>query len=73
MIVKRFRFMAIHNKVLYKCIIHSFIHSFIPIKESFIYLGFTIYKNIHKIARDHFNNILVKVKNDITQQAHNVI
>ncbi len=29
------------------------------------YLGITIYKNIHKIARDNFNNILVKVKNDI--------
>ncbi len=36
------------------------IPSFIPIKESFIYLGITIYKNIHKIARDNFNNILVK-------------
>ncbi len=35
------------------------------IKESFIYLGITIYKNNHKIARDNFNNILVKVKNDI--------
>ncbi len=33
------------------------IPSFIPIKESFIYLGITIYKNIHKIARDNFNNI----------------
>ncbi len=41
------------------------IPSFIPIKESFIYLGITIYKNIHKIARDNFYNILVKVKNDI--------
>ncbi len=41
------------------------IPSFIPIKESFIYLGITIYKNIHKIARDNFNNILVKVKSDI--------
>ncbi len=41
------------------------IPSFIPIKEYFIYLGITIYKNIHKIARDNFNNILVKVKNDI--------
>ncbi len=41
------------------------IPSFIPIKESFIYLGITIHKNIHKIARDNFNNILVKVKNDI--------
>ncbi len=41
------------------------IPSFIPIKEYFIYLGNTIYKNIHKIARDNFNNILVKVKNDI--------
>ncbi len=41
------------------------IPSFIPIKESFTYLGITIYKNIHKIARDNFNNILVKVKNDI--------
>ncbi len=41
------------------------IPSFIPIKESFIYLGITIYKNIHKIARDNFNNILVKVKTDI--------
>ncbi len=29
MIVKRFGCMAIHNKALYKCIIHSFIHSFI--------------------------------------------
>ncbi len=27
--------------------------------------GITIYKNIHKIARDNFNNIFVKVKNDI--------
>ncbi len=41
------------------------IPSFISIKESFIYLGITIYKNIHEIARDNFNNILVKVKNDI--------
>ncbi len=41
------------------------IPSFIPIKESFIYSGISIYKNIHKIARDNFNNILVKVKNDI--------
>ncbi len=40
------------------------IPSFIPIKESFIYLGITIYKDIHKIARDNFNNIFVKVKND---------
>ncbi len=43
--------------------VNSSIPSFI--KESFIYLGITIYKNIHKIARDNFNNILVKVKNDI--------
>ncbi len=28
MIVKRFGCTAIHNKALYKCIIHSFIHSF---------------------------------------------
>ncbi len=27
------------------------------IKESLIYLGITIYKNIHKIVRDNFNNI----------------
>ncbi len=45
--------------------VNSSIPSFIPIKESFICLGITIYKNIHKIARDNFNNILVKVKNDI--------
>ncbi len=45
--------------------VNSSIPSFIPIKESFIYLGITIYKNIHKIARDNFYNILVKVKNDI--------
>ncbi len=45
--------------------VNSSIPLFIPIKESFIYLGITIYKNIHKIARDNFNNILVKVKNDI--------
>ncbi len=45
--------------------VNSYIPSFIPIKESFIYLGITIYKNIHKIARDNLNNILVKVKNDI--------
>ncbi len=43
--------------------VNSSIPSFIPIKEYFIYLG--IYKNIHKIARDNFNNILVKVKTDI--------
>ncbi len=41
------------------------IPSFVPIKESFIYLGITIYRNIHKIGRDNFNNILVKVKDDI--------
>ncbi len=29
MIVKRFGFTTIHNKALYKCFIHSFIHSFI--------------------------------------------
>ncbi len=45
--------------------VNSSIPSFIPIKESFIYLGNTIYKNINKIARDNFNNILIKVKNDI--------
>ncbi len=45
--------------------VNSSIPSFIPIKESFTYLGITIYKNIHKIARDNFNNILVKVKNYI--------
>ncbi len=45
--------------------VNSSIPSFIPIKEYFIYLGITIYTNIHKIARDNFNNILVKVKNDI--------
>ncbi len=45
--------------------VNSSIPSFMPIKQSFIYLGITIYKNIHKIARDNFNNILVKVKNDI--------
>ncbi len=45
--------------------VNSSIPSFIPIKESFIYLCITIYKNIHKFARDNFNNILVKVKNDI--------
>ncbi len=33
--------------------VNSSIPSFIPIKESFIYLGITIYKNIHKIARDN--------------------
>ncbi len=45
--------------------VNSSIPSFIPIKESLIYLGIAIYKNIHKIARDNFNNILVKLKNDI--------
>ncbi len=45
--------------------VNSSIPSCIPIKESLIYLDITIYKNIHKIARDDFNNILVKVKNDI--------
>ncbi len=45
--------------------VNSSIPSFIPIKASFNYLGITIYKNIHKFARDNFNNILVKVKNDI--------
>ncbi len=45
--------------------VNSSIPSFIPIKEYFIYLGITIYKNIHKIARDNLNNILVKVKNYI--------
>ncbi len=49
--------------------INSSIPSFIPIKEYFIYLGIIIYKNIHKIARDHFNNILVKVKNDICDES----
>ncbi len=43
----------------------NFLFPHYPIKESFIYLGITIYKNIHKIARDNFNNIFVKVKNDI--------
>uniref|UniRef100_A0A9J7X4D6 Reverse transcriptase domain-containing protein n=1 Tax=Cyprinus carpio carpio TaxID=630221 RepID=A0A9J7X4D6_CYPCA len=44
---------------------NTYIPPFIPIKNSFTYLGITIYKNIHKIARDHFNNILVKIKSDI--------
>ncbi len=33
MIVKRFGCIAIHNKALYKCIIHSFIHSFILVSS----------------------------------------
>ncbi len=37
------------------------IPSFIPIKESFIYLGITIYKTFIRLP-DNFNNILVKVK-----------
>ncbi len=42
------------------------VNSSIPsFKESFIYLCITIYKNNYKFARDNFNNILVKVKNDI--------
>ncbi len=41
------------------------IPSFIPIKESFVCLGITIYGNIHGIARDNFGGILVEVKNDI--------
>ncbi len=41
--------------------VNSSIPPFIPIKESFIYLGI----NIHKVDRDNFNNILVKVRNDI--------
>ncbi len=42
------------------------IPSFIPIKESFNLFGHYQYiKNIHKIARDNFNNILVGPKNDI--------
>ncbi len=45
--------------------VNSFYSLIYPIKESFIYLGITIHKNIHKIARDNFNTILVKVKNDI--------
>lgn len=36
------------------------IPSLILVKDSFIYLPITIYKNIHKIARDNFNNILGK-------------
>ncbi len=44
--------------------VNSSIPSFIPNKESFIYLGITIYKNIHKIARDNFNNILFKTFKD---------
>ncbi len=45
--------------------VNSSIPSFIPIKESFIYLGITIYKTFIRLPRDNFNNILVKVKNDI--------
>ncbi len=44
--------------------VNSSIPSFIPIKESFIYLGITIYKTFIRLP-DNFNNILVKVKNDI--------
>lgn len=40
---------------------NSSIPSFIPIKNSFIYLGIIIYKNIHKITRDNFNSIIVKI------------
>ncbi len=38
--------------------VNYYIPSFIPVKESLTYLGITIYKNIHKIARENFNNIL---------------
>ncbi len=34
MIVKRFGCTAIHNKALYKCIIHSFIHTYTRYKNS---------------------------------------
>ncbi len=33
--------------------------SFIPIKESFIYLGITIYKNIHKIVSGNLMNVFI--------------
>ncbi len=41
------------------------IPSFVPIGESFVYLGIAIYKNIHRIARDNFSGILVGVRDDI--------
>ncbi len=39
--------------------------SFIPIKDLSSIWALPYIKNIHKIARDNFNNILVKVKTDI--------
>ena len=51
--------------------VNSPIPSFIPIKDYFIYLGITIYKDIHKIARNNFNNMLVKIKSD-TQRWNNL-
>ncbi len=41
MIVKRFGCIAIHNKALYKCFIHSFIHSFICGIRTYVKLGNT--------------------------------
>ncbi len=39
--------------------VNSSIPSFIPIKESFIYLGITIYKNIHKFATILIETVLI--------------
>ncbi len=60
MIVKRFGCTTIHNKALYKCIIHSFIHSFKCIIHSFIqYMECIHIKIIFKRPMDHILYIYI--------------
>ncbi len=47
MIVKHFGCTVIHNKALYKCIIHSFINSFVKDKKNiFSFVTYTIIQSI---------------------------
>ncbi len=54
MIVKRFGCIAIHNKALYKCFIHSFIHSF-RLKDQTVlnFILFVIFTNCFVVTTQH--------------------
>ncbi len=54
--------------------VNSSISSFIPIKESFIYLGITIYKNIHKIDDiQRWKNLKVSLQGRISTVKMNLL
>ncbi len=61
MIVKRVGCTTIHNKELYKCIIHSFIHSSVRSEETVDYHSEELDRDVHLRLWELFSNSIMKV------------